>query len=112
MKILTWNIEGLRNKLVDDSFVRFLCAFDIFGLTETWCTDVCDIDLPEFVIHSVNAVKAKKKGRPMGGVMVCVRKSIQRYVKRLAVEAQNIICLRISKQLFGYDKDVLMTCTY
>jgi hypothetical protein len=63
------------------------------------------------VSHSIEAKKGNK-GRPMGGIVVCVKRSLERFVARLNVNALHTVFLRISKLLFGFEKDILLACTY
>ena len=36
---LTWNINGLMSKLLDNDFVSYVCSFDFICLTETFVED-------------------------------------------------------------------------
>jgi hypothetical protein len=66
----------------------------------------------DYVSYVSAAFKRRKRGRPMGGVVVCVRRRLAKFVTRLSPGTKNAIFLRISKRLFELDKDVLYACTY
>lgn len=69
MSIISWNIDGLKNKLYDTDFISYLNKFDIFGLLETWeLTENEDFKnmFPGYNCAFCAATKLAKHGRAMG----------------------------------------------
>lgn len=83
------------------------------SLTETFASK--DIDpsvFPSHVVYDSNAKKLSKQGRYSGGVAVLVRKSIDSYVKRVPVYIDNMVVLKIDKDLFKFNKDIMFIAVY
>ena len=68
VSFLTWNIEGLYNKLSDNDFVSFVSSFDFVSLTETFIIE--DLKFNVFTSHDVfyqPATRLTLHGKPSGG---------------------------------------------
>jgi len=111
---LSWNIEGLINKLSDHDFVNFVTSFDVVCLQETFATASFDFDIhfDKFLVVVSPAVRLSRMGRSSGGTVLLVRKSLSDYVTVVESGVDNILCVRLSKMLFGSDKDVVFIGTY
>lgn len=80
IKVLFWNIAGLRKK--ENDFWEYIKKFDVIGMTETWLEEdgwkKLEERMPnEFVWRCQAAVRDKKKGRAKGGIITGVRKGMQ-----------------------------------
>ena len=51
-------------------------------------------------------------GHHSGGLVVLIRKSLSDFVQTVETKCENILCSRLSKQLFGCEKDVLFVGLY
>ena len=58
------------------------------------------------------AVKLSHHGRRSGGVIVLVKQDLSKFIEKIEVECKNVIFLKLSKELFGSEKDVLYISTY
>ena len=79
IKILSWNVQGLRKKLGD--IRNYLMNFEIILLTETWIESKQIVNtqkmLPkEFTWFWMEAVREKQRGRPAGGMTIGVKNGI------------------------------------
>ena len=69
---LSWNIEGLLEKLNTDDFLEFLYKFDILILGETFTLPSFNFDIKfsdYFCVHNP-AKKYNRLGRPSGGIVL------------------------------------------
>ena len=58
------------------------------------------------------AKKLSKQGRSSGGIIVLVKKHLTNFVKHVPTDQSNTIVLKLSKDLFGTDVDVMFISTY
>ena len=114
VSFLSWNVDGLRNKLHDPDFLKYVSRFDIVCLVETFLQKpflAPDI-LSDFVCFSTPAVKLSHHGRCSGGVVVMVRKSLAGYVSKVECTIDHVVLLKINKSLFGTERDVVLVASY
>ena len=52
IRILSFNVEGLKHKIEDPQFIEFIQDFDIAILSETWKADTSKIHLEGFWDYS------------------------------------------------------------
>ena len=99
-KGLTWNIEGLFNKLSSD-IVSLLERFKIFALQETWITENFDFNFHflNYVTYLCFARKSLLGGRASGGVAVFVENNVNSYIKRICSDFEYGVLLVIDKSL-------------
>ena len=113
ISFMTWNIEGLSNKLFDKDFVCFVSSCDFVCLTETFLVDNIRFDIfPDHDIFYKPAVKLTHQGRPSGGVICLVKKTLTPMIKQIKVNVGNFILLCLDKTILNVDKDVLYVCAY
>lgn len=78
-RILFWNVQGLRKNV--NEIECYLKEFEVVALLETWVEEKyferLEASLPrEFEWIWVEAVRAKQRGRPAGGILVGVKKGL------------------------------------
>ena len=113
LKIGTWNVEGLLNRLDSSDFVSFLKSFDICCLTETFIDYEFQCEqLSEYSFVSSFARKLSHRGRKSGGVIVCFRKKFSNLIKQVKVDYENMIVLHFDKLLFATDRDIFFIGLY
>ena len=72
--IIFWNIAGLNNK-INNSLIKKLKEFHIFGLAETWAiNNTLQLAFPNYNIIFSPAIKPTKVGRPRGGLILAIKK--------------------------------------
>ena len=94
--------------------MRYINSFDIVCLTETF-TDAsfvfpCMFD--SFDKYISPSIKLSHHGRSSGGVVVFVKKRVNKCVKEIKTDCENLVVLRLSRQLLGTPKDVLYISVY
>ena len=111
---LNWNVEGLLEKINTDDFLEFLKTFDILVLGETFTlpTFNFDIKFTEYFHFHSPAKKYNRLGRPSGGLVLMIKKELQRYCKVISSTASHILAVRIDKSLFDRKKDIVLVATY
>ena len=73
LKLCSWNIGGLRDKLQNEDILNFVLGFDIVWLLET--KYYFNVQVPGFTIyHNVS-----REGYHRGGVMMLVKHTIMNY---------------------------------
>jgi exonuclease III len=89
-------------------------SFDFVCLQETFTYNNFDfsIHFENFISVSCPAVKLSRMGRGSGGIVLLVKECWSDFVRFVETGSQSILCVRISKALFGSNKDVLFVGTY
>lgn len=107
-------MENFLAKLGEVDFVNYIKTFDLFCAIETFSTSQFDsgIHFSEYFCFQTPAVKVSRRGRPSGGIIILVKKSILPFVRRVDCNHDHMICLRFSKALFGLEKDIICTFIY
>ena len=112
--LLNWNINGLSARLTDPDFIDYILSFDLCVLTETFTLPSFDFSVyfSDFLIFHSPAEKLSKMGHCSGGVVVMINKKFEPYIKEIKTQVENVICIKISKQLFGGYNDVHLIALY
>ena len=107
-------MEGLVNKLSDYDFVNFVTSFDVSCLQETFTFTNFDptIHFKNFLVFHSPAVKLSKMGRGSGGTLLLIKKTLVDYISVVDTGIDNMLSVRLSKQLFGSDKDIVFVGLY
>ena len=66
----------------------------------------------DYVAFHSPAIKLSLRGRVSGGVVALVRRTLLDYVTQVKTPFDHMICLQISKTLFGSTKDIIFTLAY
>ena len=114
IRLATWNVESLFDKVSLQGFCDFIGSFDIVCLGETFTLPSFDfsVKFEDFVsIHSP-AEKFTSTGRPSGGLVILIKKELEQFIQVIKTNTSHILCLRIKKNLFNSAKDLLLICTY
>ena len=90
--------------------------YDILCLCESK-TDDCDLELLQSEFESIGFKiflknRCKLKQRKSGGILVAYKQEIANYVTDIAKECEIVKWIRISKNLFGSDSDVILGTVY
>ena len=62
--------------------------------------------------YILDSYRHSSRGHWSGGICVYIKPSLNQFVKRCLPESNIAIYLVISKNVFGFDKDVLLVCAY
>ena len=111
LRLLDFNVEGLKSKLEDPSCIKLVQQFDISVLTETWKRDTSKLDLEAFSDFSQVRQNHFNAIRHSGGMTVLVKNTIRQGV-RLAEDPEGFIWLRLEKSFFKLQNDVFLCEAY
>ena len=122
LQIQCWNVHGIFYNLGgnrysklsnDDEFVRHTSKYLIFGLVETHHTadDVSQLQMVGYKCYQV-CRKKLVRGRKSGGICVFVHDSIARGVKRVNTPGSESMFIKLSKEYFSFDRDILVSFCY
>lgn len=85
IKVVSYNIRGLKNKIIYPNFFSYLANFSIFILTETWISEGNYNQYEKYFkgynLFWKSAVKNSLVGRSSGGVLVGIQNSLRPYSK-------------------------------
>ena len=115
MKFLNYNINGLLQKIDNSHLIQYITSHDFVCLTESFIATSFESDLfNDCCIYTAIAEEKKlsHQGRYSGGVVVMVRKQYSPYVKQISTDLENMIVLKIDKELLQTPKDVMLLCSY
>ena len=107
-------MEGLYEKLSLDGLCEFIQTFDILGLGETFTLPGFDFNIkfPDFFALHCPATKYSKMGRPSGGLVLLIRKSLAQHIEIVETHISHIFAIKISKKLLNTTKDLLFITMY
>ena len=111
LSFISYNIEGL-SCLFNPELRMDVDKFDFVLLVETFTTKFLSGPMwfPNHTVFTSPAIKISNTavGRLSGGVILLIKKNLMKYVQRVPVNYDNIIAIKLSKELFGADKDVIL----
>ena len=86
LTICSWNIQGVNNKLEDESVLQQIMRHDIICLLETHCKETQELAIEGYQGHQIIRPKLRKAKRHSGGISVFVKKEIRKGIKFLKSE--------------------------
>ena len=114
LRLLIWNSEGLLEKINLDGFCDFINSFDIIGLGETFTKFNFDfsIKFKEFDAIHCPAEQFSHLGRPSGGLVLLVKKTLKEAVEIIETGISHVLSIKIKKEFVGTLHDLLYINTY
>ena len=114
IKVGFWNIEGLYEKLNFEGLCDFVQTFDVLGLGETFTLPGFDfgIKFPDYLALHCPAKKYTKLGRPSGGLVLLIRKSLAPFIEIVETNISHVLAIKIKKTLLNTTKDLLFVSVY
>lgn len=114
LKILTWNINGLKQKTQDENLKDYLQQYDIIGLQETWSEDKHDFStwLPGYKMFTKEGLRTSKYGHCSGGLIVLVKDEISHGVAEVNIDNDHCIFVELKQEVFNFDKNLLLAFVY
>ncbi len=86
MKLCSWNIAGLKDKLQEPSILKFNLDFDIVWILEA--TKYFSVQVPGFSVCR----NVSRSGRNRGGVVMLGQDALMQSGKQVDVDAEDQIC--------------------
>ena len=92
----------------------YIANFDFVLLVETFSNTFPSLLFPLYDVFLVPGVKLTdaNTARLSGGVALLVRKELSRFVDRIHTEYDNVIILKLSKELLGTESEVVLLGSY
>ena len=114
LDILNWNTEGFFDKINLDGFCDFINSFDIIGLGETFTNINFDfsIKFKDFDAFHCPAEQFSHLGRPSGGLVLLVKKTLKEMTEIVESGISHILSLKIKKEYLNTTQDVLYINSY
>ena len=114
IRISCLNVEHSVAKISEPDFVSYVKSFDIFCALETFTANQFDFGthFQDYHVFHRSAIKLSTHGRRSGGVLVLVSKRLMPFVTQIDCKYDNMICIQISKDCVGLDKDLLFVSLY
>ena len=114
IRLSAWNSEGLFEKLGLNGVCDYISSFDIACLGETFTYSTFDFSIKfgDYIALHNPAKKFNFRGRPSGGLVVLVKKSLERFITVIDTKISHVLCFKIAKNLLNTAKDILYIGTY
>ena len=111
LKFLTYNVEGLKSKLIDPSFLNMIKKYDIIIFLETWFSDKHNLNIDGFWDYSQVRPKHQKALRNSGGITILIKKCFRQGIQ-LVKDEEGFIWFKLLKLFFKLDNDLFVCATY
>ena len=104
-----WNTEGLFEKLSLNGVCEYINTLDIacLGETFTFSSFGFSIKFGDFIAIHSPAKKFNIRGRPSGGLVVLIRKTLERFITIIDTKISHVLCFKINKEYLNTAKDTL-----
>ena len=114
VKFLNYNVCGLNSKLDNADFINMIIKYDVITLTETFIMNEFKncLYFKDYCIFTAKAKKLSLHGRSSGGVIVMVKRKLEKYIEKISTDLDNTIILKLSKDLMATTKDIMYIATY
>ena len=114
VKIGIWNVEGLFEKLGLNGVSEYINSLDVACLGETFTLSSFDFNIKfgDFTVLHNPAKKFNIRGRPSGGLVLLIRKTLERFITIIDTKINHVLCFKIGKDCLNTDKDIVCIGTY
>ena len=112
IRVLSWNVNGLGNKMADPDLLAFIRDYDIIFLTETMKSNDYTLVLPGYQFHHVimsRTFKHKNASRASGGIGILVANKFEKHT-RIDSTYDHLVWLAITTE--DYKKNIKIGCAY
>ena len=110
IRVLSWNINGLGNKMADPDLLAFIREYDIIFLTETMKSYDYTLVLPGYQFHHVSRIfEHKNASRASGGIGILVANKFEKNT-RIDWTYDHLVWLTITTEY--YQKNIKIGCAY
>nr|XP_006822324.1 PREDICTED: uncharacterized protein LOC102806336 [Saccoglossus kowalevskii] len=98
ISISYWNVQGIRQKIEDNDFIKCIKNHDIIGLGETWLNkdSLNTLNIPGYYSHSI--IRSKQPG---GGLSILINEQIKKGIKIEDVDSEDMLWCKLKKDFFN-----------
>ena len=101
------------NKIISPELKSIFQNNDFILMTETWADEFSDLSVDGFKLISLNRTERKLSAkRNSGGIALYIRDSFHKYCTLLEKSGDDIICIKIDKQIFNLSNDLYVCLCY
>ncbi len=101
------------NKIENPYFQTLLKGHDIILLTETWTSDVSNINVEGYCCYPAHRTLRKKKARrDSGGLIVYIKDDISSGVEFIRNVNDDLMWLKLDKHFFCIERDIMLCLCY
>ena len=98
---MSWNIQGLYEKLSFDAIGSLISPYDIIFLSETWCHPDQNITLPNYdVINMPRHFNHPNAPHCFGGMIALIKSDISKGIHVIAKQCDHMCILMLDKSFF------------
>ena len=90
MKLCSWNVAGLNNKLQNGVILKFISKNDIIWLSET--KKCFKVTIPGYSVY----YNPSKSGNHRGGIMLLIRNKLNEFVKCIDMDTEGQIWIELN----------------
>ena len=116
LKVISWNVNGLKRKLGDCAFLEYISSYDLIFLSETWIskTDSINLDIDGYHSDQIFYYKSKNtaKGRFSGGISFYYRTELKKFITVVEKQQFGLIWVKILADLFPFEENVYLCHIY
>ena len=108
------NVENLVTKINEPGFVSFVKSFDVFCAVERFTSTPFDFSthFDSYDVFHSPVIKLSARGSRSGGVAVFIDKTLMPFITLIELGHDNMICIKISKNVVGQERDLLFVTVY
>ena len=81
-------------------------------LCESWTTEYSKIDITDYECIATHRISTKGAKRASGGIVVYIKTAVLCGIEILETECSEMIWLKLNKNVFGFQRDVVIGCCY
>ena len=110
LRFASWNIQGIREKCNDSSFLSSINKFDVVGLVETWVDRHIKVD----GYYSVNKYRKRNKriNRVFGGIALYIKNKLRKGIEEINTMSDFVLAIKLKKDYFSLTKDIIVCEVY
>ena len=95
MKLCSFNVEGLFDKLQGKEFTQVTQSYDFITLVETWLPTKSKISIEGFYSFSKSRKKNKRAKRYSRGISILVKQNLKRGVKIIDEKCEGFLWVKL-----------------
>ena len=113
LQFLSWNVQGIRSKLNDQDFLEYISKFDVLIFTETWHSEITNLNIDGFDNFSCPRPQANKNAkRNSGGFFVFFKRYLNGRLELIESDEKGFFWFKLNKEYSYLTTDTYFCCCY